>query len=199
MTASWCDVDLDFDTAADRIVKMHDNDGDDHDLPILDLRTWGVVPAAGVFALAPIEGHHRPKPLRSNGLSNLLGRLGAPVEFVRDRLPAPLQLAVANYLMAQPDKAIQATLRFRDDEITAVVSDRYCPLDAEDLLGIVRDALERHGAIGDMRVRSYATGMVDVVRLVFPAEEQAIKVGDVTALGLDIRSSSFGRSAVHSW
>ena len=41
------------------------------------------------------------------------------------------------------------------------------------------------------RVRSVATGLVDVLRLVFPAEQKAIKVGDVTACGTDISTSSF--------
>ena len=197
MPPSWHDLDVDFDTAANRIVRAHDADGEHRDLPVLDLRTWGVVPDAGRFALAPIGGHHDPKLLRSNGLSNLLGRLGAPVEFIRDRLPAPLQLATVNYLLSQPDKALQGTLRLRGDEVTAMVSDRYCPLDAADLVQTIRDALVHHGAVNEVRVRSVATGMVDVVRLVFPSEQQAIKVGDVTALGLDISSSSFGRSAVH--
>ena len=197
MAAQWRDVDIDFDTAAERLVQMHATDGDEHDLPVLDLRTWGVIPDEGRFALAPLAGHHSRKPFRSNGLSNLFGRLGAPVEFVRDRLPAPLQLATVNYLLSAPDKPLTATLRLRNDEVTAVVSDRYAPLDAGELVTTVRSALVRHGCIDDVRVRSLASGLVDNIRLVFPAEQQAIKVGDVTALGLDISSSSFGRSAIH--
>lgn len=197
MPPVWRDLDLDFNTAAERVVQSHAADGDHRDLPVLDLRTWGVVPSDGRFALAPLGGHHSPKELRSNGFSNLLGRLGAPVEFVRDRLPAPLQLATVNCLLSQADKPIPGTLRLRNDEVTALVSGRYAPLDAEELVETVRDALVAHCALDEVRVRSVATGMVDVLRLVFPAEQQAIKVGDVTALGLDISSSSFGRSAVH--
>ena len=197
MTTRWRDVDLDFDTAAERLVQMHSADGNERDLPILDLRTWGIVPDDGRFALAPLAGHHDRKKLRSNGLSNLLGRLGAPVEFVRDRLPAPLQLATVNYLLSAPERPLTTTLRLRNDEVTAVVSNRYAPLSAEELVDTVRSALVRHGSINDVRVRSLASGLVDNIRVVFPAEERAIKVGDVTALGLDISSSSFGRSAVH--
>ena len=52
-------------------------------------------------------------------------------------------------------------------------------------------------ALAEVRVKSSATGLVDVVRLVFPSEQQAIKVGDVSAVGIDISTSSFGRSALH--
>jgi len=108
-----------------------------------------------------------------------------------------LQLATVNYLLSEPDKSMSATLRLRGDEVSAIVSDRYAPLDAEELMDAVRHALVQHHAVQDVRVRSVATGLVDLLRLTFPAEQQAIKVGDISAIGLDISSSSFGRSAVH--
>ena len=61
----------------------------------------------------------------------------------------------------------------------------------------MRSALVQHGSLHDVRVRSVATGLTDVLRLVFPSEQRAVKVGDVTALGIDISTSSFGRSAIH--
>jgi len=70
---------------------------------------------------------------------------------------------------------MSATLRLRGDEVTALVSDRYASLDAEELTESVRHALVQHGAVQDVRVRSLATGLTDVLRLVFPAEQQAIK------------------------
>lgn len=197
MSSAWIDVDLDFDEAADQIIEAHHRDGDARDLPILDLRTWGVVPVDGRFGLAPLAKHHPPLPLRATAFSNLASRLGAPVEFVRDRLPAPLQLATMNYLLAGSEQPIPSTLRLRNGEVTALVSDRYAPLDAEELLSSVRAALVQHGGLDQVRVRSVATGMVDVMRLIFPSQLLAAKAGDVTALGIDISSSSFGRSAVH--
>jgi hypothetical protein len=197
MPSTWRDGDLAFDSAAERIIQAHHKDGQTRDLPVPDLRAWGVVPLEGRFGLAPIGRHHPPRPLRSTAFSNLATRLGAPVEFVRDRLPATLQLATMNWLLAGGDQAVSANLRLRGDEVAALVSDRYAPLDAEELLSSVRDALLRHGAIDDVRVRSIATGVVDVIRLVFPSETTTVKVGDVSALGIDISSSSFGKSAVH--
>jgi hypothetical protein len=196
MAPTWKDCDLSFDEAAERIVQAHRHDGEVRDLPIPDLRSWGIVPLGGRFALAPLAQHHPPFVLRSAAFANLAARLGGPVEFLR-RLPAPLQLANLGYLLISSDQPVTSTLRLRGDEVTALVSERYAQLDSEQLLASVRDALVRHGALEEVRVRSTATGLIDVVRLVFPSESVAIKVGDVSAVGIDISSSSFGRSAVH--
>jgi len=198
MAPSWKNLSSsDFDDAAHAIVTAHKNDGAAADVPVMDLRTWGIIPADGRFALAPLGKQHGPLALRSNGFSNLATKLGAPTDFVRDRLPAPLQLGTMNWLLASSEKPVPATLRLRANQIAAVVSDRYCPLDQEELMSCVRAALAQQGALADIEVKSIATGLVDVIRLVFPAEEKPVKVGDVSALGLDISSSSFGKSAVH--
>lgn len=195
MPSSWKDVELDFDTAAERIIQAHKNDGEHRDLPITDLKSWVVAPHQGKFALVPLARHHAPKVLRSNAFSNLATRVGAPADFLR-KLPAPLQLANVNYLLAEGDDNTAATLRLRNDEVTAIVSERYAPLDPVELVETVRDALARFGILHDVRVRGVASGLVDNMRLVLPAEHQ-IKVGDASAVGLDVSGSSFARSAVH--
>jgi hypothetical protein len=197
MPPRWEDVDeLDFDTAADRIIQAHKTDGFTRDLPIADLKTWVVAPHEGQFALAPLTRHHPPKPLRSNGFSNLMVRIGAPADFIR-RLPAPLQLANVNYLLGAHEETSSATLRLRGEEVAAVVSDRYAPLDVEELVTCVRDALVRFDLLQGVRVRGVASGMVDNMRLILPGEEVALKPGDVSNVGLDISTSSFARSAIH--
>ena len=67
----------------------------------------------------------------------------------------------------------------------------------EALLSCVRDALIAQDALEAVEVRSIATGMVDVLRLVFPAEAKPVKVNDISSIGIDISTSSFGRSAIH--
>lgn len=196
MPSVWVDGDLDFDSAAKRIVQAHEKDGAHRDLPITDLRTWAVAPQGGTFALVPLARHHGPKPLRAAAFGNLMTRLGAPGDFLR-RLPAPLQLANINYLLAEHDEGTAATLRLRDDEVSAIVSGRYAPLDPVELVETVRGALQRFGILDDVRVRGVASGLVDNLRLILPSEQTAIKPGDVSALGIDITSSSFARSAVH--
>jgi hypothetical protein len=196
MPSRWGDVELGFDEAAERIVRAHRHDGEHRDLPIVDMKTWAVVPSNGKFALAPLAGHHEPKPLRGNAFGNLMSRLAAPGDFIR-RLPAPLQLATVNYLVHASNDNGGATLRLRGDEVAAIVSGRYAPLDAVELVETIRDGLVKHGMLNEVRVRGVASGLVDNMRLVFPSERRAIKPGDISALGIDITSSSFARSAVH--
>ncbi len=196
MAPRWDDVELDFDTAAERIIAAHKNDGAAYDLPISDLKTWAVAPHEGNFALVPLARHHQPKPLRSNAFSNLMSRIGAPADFIR-RLPAPLQLANVNYMMSEHNETSAATLRLRGDDVAAVVSGRNAPLDPEELLTCVRDALVRFDMLSDVRVRGVASGLVDNLRLILPSESVAVKPGDISHVGLDISTSSFGRSAIH--
>lgn len=197
MAPVWSDTDLDFDTAGDRFIERHRADGAVRDLGIMDLRGWAIAPANDRFTLRPLAGHESPHQLRSTAFSMLCARLGAPAEFIRDKLPAPLQLATLNYLMAQGEKPATAMLRLRGDEVSAIVSERYAALDAEQLVDTLRTALVRHGLLDSVRVRAVATGITDVMRLVLPGEAVPVKVGDVSLVGLDISSSSFGKSAIH--
>jgi len=196
MPPHWDDVELSFDDAAERIVAAHAADGQAADLPITDIHTWAVAPKDGRFALVPLARHHEPRALRGNAFSNLMARLGAPAEFVRDRLPAPLQLATANWLLATCDGSQAATLRLRGGEIAAVVSGRYAPLDPVELVDTLRTALTRHGLLEEVRVRGVATGLIDNLRLLIPSEARELKKGDVTHVGLDVSTSCFGRASV---
>lgn len=197
MRAQWRDVELSFDQAADRIIAAHAKDGEAADLPITDLKTWAVAPKDGQFAIVPLSRHHEPRALRTNAFANLMARLGAPAEFVRDRLPAPLQIATANWLLGTSEGSSAATLRLRGGEVAAVVSGRYAPLDPVELVETLRTALARHDLLHEVRVRGVATGLVDNLRLILPGEEKVLKKGDVSNVGLDISTSCFGRSAVY--
>ena len=64
MPAAWQDVDLDFDAAAERFVQRHKSDGVARDLPVMDMRVWGIAPQGERFALKPIAGHEPPRSLR---------------------------------------------------------------------------------------------------------------------------------------
>ncbi|MCL4750438.1 MAG: DUF932 domain-containing protein [Myxococcales bacterium] len=196
MTAVWSDVETDFDTAAEMFVKRHRTDGAAADHPVADLRVWGVKPQDGHFAIQPVLQHREPIVLRNNALSNLCARLGVPVEFLR-RLPAPLQLTIMNWALGSADRPMPATLRLRGAEAAALVSDRYAPLDADELVETLRSALAQHGMLGEVRVRAVATGLTDALRVTFPGRAVEPRVGDFTHAGLDISTSSFGRSALH--
>lgn len=196
MVGAWRDGDLDFDAAAQLIVRAHERDGEHRDLPIGDLRTWAVSAREGKFALVPLAGHHAPRALRGAALAHLAARLGAPADFLR-RLPAPLQLAALNWLLHDRDDSGATTLRLRGDEVAAIVSGRYAPLDASELVDTIRAGLVKFGILRDARVRAWVAGPVDNIRLVLPSESVAVEVGDVSAVGIDVTGSSFARSAVH--
>ena len=76
MRPLWSDVDCDYDTAAEQLVTAHKEDGLLRDLPVMDLRTWGLKADKGQFALAPLAGHEPARPLRANAFSQLSNRLG---------------------------------------------------------------------------------------------------------------------------
>ena len=186
MRARWDDTDCDFDTAAQSLVNAHANDGRLRDVPILDLRTWGLKSERGQFALAPLAGHEPARVLRANAFSQLANRLGMPVEFVRDKLCSSLQLGTVNFLLATAPSPMSAQLRFRGDEVSAIVSERYAPLDSTEFVDTLRQTLNQQGLLSSVRARAVASGTTDLLRLVIPSESQAIKVGDVTAVGLDL-------------
>ncbi|MFO0564309.1 MAG: DUF932 domain-containing protein [Polyangiaceae bacterium] len=196
MAAVWSDVETDFDAAAEMFVARHRTDGAAADHPVTDLRVWGVKPSDGHFALQPLMQHRDPIILRNNALQNLCTRLNVPIEFLR-RLPAPLQLTIMNWALGAVDRPMPATLRLRGGEAAALVSDRYAALDAEELVETLRAVLSQHGMLGDVRVRAVATGLTDALRLAFPGRAVEPKVGDVAHAGIDVSTSSFGRSAVH--
>ncbi len=196
MASTWNDGDLDFDTAAEKIVNAHEWDGAHRDLPIGDLRTWTVAAREGKFALVPLARHHEPRALRGSAFGHLAARLAAPAEFIR-RLPAPLQLATLNWLLHEKDDSGATTLRLRGDDVAAIVSGRYAPLDASELMDTLRAGLVRFGVLKDVRVKAWSSGLVDNLRVIFPGESVAVEVGDVSAAGIDITGSSFAKSAIH--
>ncbi len=97
---------LPFDEAAELLVQAHRDDGVVEDRPLLDLRTWGVCPRDGEFSLGPLGSSGERLPLRATAFAGLVARLGAPGEFIKDKLPAELQLALLNYLLASQPKAL---------------------------------------------------------------------------------------------
>jgi hypothetical protein len=121
-----------------------------------------------------------------------------PVEFVRDKLCSSLQLGTVNFLLATAPSPISTQLRLRGDEISAIVSERYAPLDAEEFVDTLRQALSHQGLLSSVRARAVATGTTDVLRLIIPSESHAVRVGDLTAVGLDLSTSNFGRSALRA-
>lgn len=195
LPSTWRDAELDFDSAAELIVRSHANNGAQEDRFVADLRLMAVAPYQGRFALVPLARDREPLPLRATGFSHLMARLGAPAAFVRT-LPGPVALAVINTLLLQHEDRSPAVLRLRGGEISAIVSEKYAALDPPEFLELLRKALSSAGVLREARVRGIAVGMTDNLRIVLPNEYVAVKPGDVSAIGIDVSTSSFGRASV---
>jgi len=195
LPSTWRDAELDFDSAAELIVRSHANDGAHEDRVVADLRLTAVAPYQGRFAPVPPARDREPLPLRATGFSHLMTRLGAPAAFVRG-LPGPVALAVINTLLLQHEDRSPAVLRLRGGEISAIVSEKYAALDPPEFLELLRRALSNAGVLHEARVRGIAVGMVDNMRIVLPNESVAVNPEDVSAIGIDVGSSSFGRASV---
>src|SRR5690606_31932805 len=117
-------------------------------------------------------------------------------DFIK-KLPAELQLANLNFLLASHPRPLSSQLRLRGEDVTAIVSERYAPLDAEQFVESLRASLAAQGVLQDVTVKAVATGTTDAMRLVLPGESREIQVGDVSHVGLDVSTSSFGKSAIH--
>lgn len=195
LPSTWRDAELDFDSAAELIVRSHANDGAHEDRFVADLRLTAVAPYQGHFALVPLARDREPLPLRATGFSHLMTRLGAPAAFVRG-LPGPVALAVINALLLQHEDRNPAVLRLRGGEVSAIVSEKYAAIDPPEFLELLRKALSSAGVLREARVRGLAVGIVDNLRLVLPNEYVAVKPGDVSAIGVDVGTSSFGRASV---
>jgi hypothetical protein len=102
-----------------------------------------------------------------------------------------------NWALSALERSTPVVLRTRNDEVQGIVSEKYAALDAEELVTTLRQVLVQHGLLDGVRVQAVATGMTDALRLTFPEHAIEARVGDVTHAGLDISSSSFGRSALH--
>lgn len=103
-------------------------------------------------------------------------------------------MANMNWGMAQHQGS--ALLRLADDEIRAVLSDRYACIDDEQVLDMVADTLDRAGYRADAGVRAVATGPHTLLRITLPGEAKPVREGDVIEHGIDIANSELGLRSV---
>jgi hypothetical protein len=204
MRSSWDRKAPSFDKAAEIMMAAHAADGATSDVPFGDIRQYAVVPfadAQGVqrLALGPVSRHREPTPMRRLAFTSLCSDLRVPVEYMRDRLPAPIQLAAMNYHLATygGTQGIKGTMRLRGNELAALVGPKYAVLDHADMLQEVRAALSTTGMMDEAIVRAVATGTTDVLRISFPSLQRELKKGDVTQVCLDVSNSVFGTRALH--
>lgn len=186
-----------FEQASDWVREAHASDGARSDVVVHDLRSWALTSLNGAMALAPVPIPGRvPRahaPLRELAYQQLCQRVAAPAGYVRG-LPAKLQAACLNWGMAQSRQP--AVFRLAGDEVRAIVSDRYAPLDDAMLLETLHEVLARAGYLDDVAVRATAVGAHTLLRITLPSDGVAVRVGDVIEHGIDIANSELGLRSV---
>lgn len=191
-----------FDEAAEEVMAAAQDDGERADIGVGALSTWAFGPGPdGTASLARIPMPGRDDfmvPLRRGAFSQLCGRINAPAPYIAS-LPAKLQMACVNYGM-QGMAETAGTLRLASGEARALLSDRYTALDNEHALETMRRSLRARGMLGDVRVKSLATGRTFSMRMTLPGEAVTIdnprQVGDVVETGLELLNGELGNRAI---
>lgn len=201
MPHAWRTVDVSFDEGARMLLETDEADGagESEEIPVASLENWTVVPVNGAYlGLCPKTGHRGPLVLRRSALADLCARYKAGPgvnAFLRDRMPATIQVGALVAMMREEPGASGAMLRVRRGEITSIVSERYAPFGAARMVDATRAALARSGYLDRVRVRGVASGMVHALRLSLPTLSREIKKGDVSEVQIDFRNSDFGDAA----
>ena len=156
------------------------------DVPILDLRTWGLKsdtwPICAGAACRPCSHARAVASERLFAVGESFGYASRVCEgqavlvsatrdgqfLARHRTAVPCQHSYVFAVMKSLPSSANVTL----------------PLDSTEFVDTLRQTLNQQGLLSSVRARAVASGTTDLLRLVIPSESQAIKVGDVTAVGL---------------
>ena len=130
------------------------------------------------------------------GLMHHMGLGAGSTDILLGRLPPQLQTATLNVMMRRAPNKMPATLRVRGNDVLAIVSNKYAPLDTPELVDMTRSALVKQGLHSQAMVRAVAYGGRDVIRVSFPSKDGEVKAGDIVSRGVDFRNGSWGGSAI---
>lgn len=144
----------------------------------------------------PVATRHDGQRLVLNrrALTQLMGRLQIPVRFF-DRLPADLKWANVAHFVRNGDYERDVTLRkVFGNRVRAILSDRYAPLDDNQIIPFVAKALR-----GQKTAVEWA--MVDDVdyshvRVLFGDMIEEVRPGDPVVVGLHVTNSEVGLRSV---
>jgi hypothetical protein len=184
--------------AADLVRAAHHRDGTRTDKLAFDLRTWAFGSSdqeTMQLVQVPMPGRDASPPLalRDLAFGQLCQRIGTPPAYIRE-LPLKLQVACMNWGLAQVPQ--NALLRLAEDEVRAIMSDRYAAIDDSFLLDVVDDVLSKSGFRDDALVRATSTGPHTILRVTIPSAGVAVRKNDVIEYGLDIANSELGLRSV---
>ena len=184
---------LPFVEAAAQVMARHAADGRRRDVRGVNLAGCTVIDQDRVPTLVTPDGDELG--LRGHAFGQLCGLVGAGrARPYLEQLPAPIALDALRWSL-RDQGADGVTLRIAGDEVRAVVSDRYAPLDDRAAMGEVFRYLRDEGTLDDYEVCAMATGKITNLRVV---RRDPIDGPDGHGLqvGFDLRNSELGGASL---
>jgi len=202
MEAKWMNFGqgVTFDEGVGHLLSAHERDGGTiTDIELGDLReqAFGTMDKKHLVIGNPRTG--QTFRLRRTAWAGLMDRMKVGqggTDILLRRLPPQLQEANLNVMLRRMTEKVPAVLRVRGNDVLAVVSTRYAPIDTPEIVDIARDTLNQQGLLSEAMVRAVSWGGRDVIRVSFPSQDKAVQVRDIVSRGVDFRNGSWGGSAV---
>jgi len=160
--------------------------------------------AEGIILRTP-QGDH---PLRRHAFDQLARHAQAPAAYLRE-VATPIALDAINWGLREHAQDLQPrTLRLEGEEVRAVLSARYSPLDDRSAYRVVYRALRSAGRLDEAQCEAWSTGKVSSLRVSFGEVKIAGARNDGHALvtnggegfglraGITVRNSELGTGSL---
>lgn len=154
--------------------------------------------AEGIILRTP-QGDH---PLRRHAFDQLARHAQAPAAYLRE-VATPIALDAINWGLREHAQDLQPrTLRLEGEEVRAVLSARYSPLDDRSAYRVVYRALRSAGRLDEAQCEAWSTGKVSSLRVSFG---EVSRPGDAVTnggegfglrAGITVRNSELGTGSL---
>lgn len=152
----------DFDAGTARFLNAGSRTGERRDVEGVDLGKAKFVRSEGQILLSTARGDFA---VREHPFAQLCTSIGAPAKYLA-ALPPPIALDALNWGLEHHGKD-RRTLRLEGNEVRAIVSRRYSPLDDHEAVKLVRVALEKAGRLDEAQIEAFSAGKTSTLRVSF--------------------------------
>jgi len=180
-----------LDEAISHILHEHEQDGERSDRKVEDLDRW-LFGVAGGFAC--IARGNDVLYLRMTAFGHLCERAKAPSKYLRS-IPARYTVPALNWGMLNKSEGPALIRLAGEDEVRAILSQRYATFDDSVVLPQLRTGLDAAG-MHDLSARVVATGLTTLMRLTIPGESFDLPGDEVAELAIDYTNGEVGNRAV---
>lgn len=182
-----------LDSAIEHIVAEHVADGERTDRKVEDLDKW-IFGVSGGFAC--IARGNDALFLRHTAFSHLCERSKAPSKYLRS-IPARYTVPALNWGIVNRSEGPALIRLSGDDEVRAILSQRYAAFDDAVTLPQLRASLDATGLLDSVTARVVATGLTTLMRLGIQGDAIAIPGTDeIVEVAMDYTNGEVGNRAV---